>query len=448
MEEDSQSADIDTRSTFQRRRTRQVYSFEAEDDGDSYEGRAGYALAPTGPGRIHPYYHIADEAPPEYCETNPNVDGEDFRINALSLERLMEAVTSKAQAIPPGYSPDIRRGSGHRAGTARPCDWFHIIGGSGTGGLIAIMLGRLQMSVTEVIAAYEKICAAVYPDPEGRGGTTSQGPLLDADLLERELRSCFNAFADELLFQPEWRETGNTVVWADSAQRPESQRSHESLRSYPRPASAPNVQTRGVTVVQAAMATLAHPALFKPALAQGKRFCGPGRCCTPLACLNEEVGYIYGGEARWGIFVSISAGSVSNVREPWREAVGSRYSRLDRCLDSIVREEQSAISDLRSRYAIVGRCDFPGLYFHQRLDAPWEGHLRQNKPLDEFLEDYSGGLIRAQSKTAAELMWRHSCLQALRHSFAQLLAERRPGQLPTTEDEARRLEELRRTGRV
>ena len=34
-----------------------------------------------------------------------------------------------------------------RTGTeeAHPCDYFDLIGGTGTGGLIAIMLGRLRM---------------------------------------------------------------------------------------------------------------------------------------------------------------------------------------------------------------------------------------------------------------------------------------------------------------
>ncbi|KAJ7893155.1 hypothetical protein B0H14DRAFT_915502 [Mycena olivaceomarginata] len=35
-----------------------------------------------------------------------------------------------------------------------PCDCFEIIGGSGRGGIIALMLGRLHMSVADAISAY------------------------------------------------------------------------------------------------------------------------------------------------------------------------------------------------------------------------------------------------------------------------------------------------------
>ncbi|KAM0277280.1 hypothetical protein ACHAQH_005939 [Verticillium albo-atrum] len=44
----------------------------------------------------------------------------------------------------------------------KPCDIFDLIGGTSTGGLIAIMLGRLEMDVDECIAAYNKLSADVF----------------------------------------------------------------------------------------------------------------------------------------------------------------------------------------------------------------------------------------------------------------------------------------------
>ncbi|EEY17602.1 phospholipase [Verticillium alfalfae VaMs.102] len=44
----------------------------------------------------------------------------------------------------------------------RPCDYFDMIGGTSTGGLIAIMLGRLRMSVDECIAAYTALSDEVF----------------------------------------------------------------------------------------------------------------------------------------------------------------------------------------------------------------------------------------------------------------------------------------------
>lgn len=44
----------------------------------------------------------------------------------------------------------------------KPCDYFDMIGGTSTGGLIAIMLGRLCMSVDECIEEYKSLSAEVF----------------------------------------------------------------------------------------------------------------------------------------------------------------------------------------------------------------------------------------------------------------------------------------------
>ncbi|KAJ1331133.1 FxSxx-COOH system tetratricopeptide repeat protein [Microdochium nivale] len=47
----------------------------------------------------------------------------------------------------------------------RPCEYFHLIGGVSTGGLVAILLGRLQMTTTDAIAAYNDFAQNIF----GRG---------------------------------------------------------------------------------------------------------------------------------------------------------------------------------------------------------------------------------------------------------------------------------------
>lgn len=44
----------------------------------------------------------------------------------------------------------------------KPCDYFDLIGGTSTGGLIAIMLGRLKMDIEECITAYLEISRDVF----------------------------------------------------------------------------------------------------------------------------------------------------------------------------------------------------------------------------------------------------------------------------------------------
>jgi len=51
-----------------------------------------------------------------------------------------------------------------------PCHYFDFIGGTCTGGLIAIMLGRLRMSVDEAIEEYKELCKDVFEKPSSKIG--------------------------------------------------------------------------------------------------------------------------------------------------------------------------------------------------------------------------------------------------------------------------------------
>ncbi|KAK0234807.1 acyl transferase/acyl hydrolase/lysophospholipase [Armillaria nabsnona] len=46
--------------------------------------------------------------------------------------------------------------------TSKPCDYFDLIGGTSTGGLIAIMLGRLKITAEEALQSYNKISSVVF----------------------------------------------------------------------------------------------------------------------------------------------------------------------------------------------------------------------------------------------------------------------------------------------
>jgi len=66
---------------------------------------------------------------------------------------------------------DIRRQNGHHdTALPLPCDYFDMIVGTSTGGLIAIMLGRLRMSITDAITAFKYLCPQVFPQDRDSGG--------------------------------------------------------------------------------------------------------------------------------------------------------------------------------------------------------------------------------------------------------------------------------------
>lgn len=51
------------------------------------------------------------------------------------------------------------------AGTPKPCDFFDIICGTSTGGLIAVMMGRLHMIIGGSIDAYAELSKKIFRDP-------------------------------------------------------------------------------------------------------------------------------------------------------------------------------------------------------------------------------------------------------------------------------------------
>ncbi|KAI4109374.1 MAG: hypothetical protein L6R37_000531 [Teloschistes peruensis] len=98
----------------------------------------------------------------------------------LLLKRLMDEVADlekkcNAQANTSAFSPLIDSTSlfsdpmmKELENTYRPCHYFDYIGGSSTGGLIAIMLGRLRMTVDECLEAYQRLSAKVFEKPANR----------------------------------------------------------------------------------------------------------------------------------------------------------------------------------------------------------------------------------------------------------------------------------------
>ena len=76
----------------------------------------------------------------------------------------------------------------------RPCDYFDLIVGSGTGGLIAIMLGRLRMNTKECMKVYFEMTRKVFETDKTIIGIPYRSTLFKASLLEDAIRACVRNF--------------------------------------------------------------------------------------------------------------------------------------------------------------------------------------------------------------------------------------------------------------
>ncbi|CAN9191964.1 unnamed protein product [Alternaria alternata] len=180
--------------------------------------------------------------------------GSDLRLLALDgggvrglsalmiLEQLMEAVDPDA---PP-----------------KPCDYFDMIGGTSTGGLIAVMLGRLKMSVADCITAYLSLSDRVFRKTRHR--VTVKGQVqgrFDADELARAVKEVVKqqGLLEDALLKDAPEAGCKVFVCATSKETSET----VCLTSYRTPRGNNDLLNR-VTIWEACRATSAATSFFDP----------------------------------------------------------------------------------------------------------------------------------------------------------------------------------------
>ena len=97
-----------------------------------------------------------------------------------------------SKGIPPGDEGEERDEI-----DLRPCEYFDIIGGTGTGGLIAIMLGRLRMTTTQCINTYEIMTQKVFQTDKTIAGIPYKSTLFKASKLEEAIKECVRNYENQ-----------------------------------------------------------------------------------------------------------------------------------------------------------------------------------------------------------------------------------------------------------
>ena len=85
----------------------------------------------------------------------------------------------------------------------KPCDYFDLIAGTGTGGLIAIMLGRLRMNTKDCMRVYVQMTRKVFETDKTIAGIPYRSTLFKASMLEDAIRACVRSFEHERDENPE-----------------------------------------------------------------------------------------------------------------------------------------------------------------------------------------------------------------------------------------------------
>ncbi|EAQ92675.1 hypothetical protein CHGG_00910 [Chaetomium globosum CBS 148.51] len=251
----------------------------------------------------------------------------------------------------------------------KPCDYFHMIAGTSTGGLIAIMLGRLRMSTREALDEYDNCAAKIFSKSNRKKWSVSE--RFRATALQEAVEGIVKARGlGETMWDPERPDKGKAIVCVMPSKSIEDAR---VVRSFPGDPGEPQWD-RNITIWQAARATTAASSFFKPQ----KLGDGPEAqtyidaaigANNPIKYLLDEAVLEFGTGRRLGCVVSIGTGT--RHIELGRAITGLKnfvqapgwYIHLIKALKSKATDAEEAHRQLQSRLV-----RFPGSYF--RFNVP------------------------------------------------------------------------------
>ncbi|KAG9082952.1 hypothetical protein FRC06_004761, partial [Ceratobasidium sp. 370] len=211
---------------------------------------------------------------------------------------------------------ELMRRVQHCAGLSEPPDirdYFDIVAGTGTGAVAVCMLGRLRMSLDQVISCYQRL-AEVFSDQKLLGTSAFKISNLRATLK----RIVYEATGDEnarMLDTSPGADKCRTVVFARSRHNmnagiPVAFRSYNSVAN----------QMPDCAIWEVLCATMAHPELFKSVDIGESPMCmsfvdGGLGCSNPTAHVLAEAKKIYPG-SHLACVISLGAGHATTIQIP------------------------------------------------------------------------------------------------------------------------------------
>ncbi|KAK4239690.1 hypothetical protein C8A03DRAFT_13946 [Achaetomium macrosporum] len=258
----------------------------------------------------------------------------------------------------------------------KPCEFFHMMAGTSTGGLIAIMLGRLRMSTKEALQAYDECAAKIFSSKNRK--TWSLTERFRATALQQVVETLVKerGMGEDMHWDDEG-EKGHVLVCvmpSDSIGKP------RLVRSFPREGGGDGVwDMTNFKIWEAARATTAASSFFKP-----QKLVSPTEeltCIDAAIGVNNPVEYLleeavdeFGSGRRLGCVVSIGTGT-RGVR--LEAALGGLrnliqapgyYINLIKTLKSTATDGEETHRRLQSRLL-----PFPGSYY--RFNVPEAAEL-------------------------------------------------------------------------
>ncbi|GAB1319353.1 Calcium-independent phospholipase A2-gamma [Madurella fahalii] len=200
----------------------------------------------------------------------------------------------------------------------KPCDYFHLIGGTSTGSIIALMLGRLRMDMQECIDKYVQLSRAALTPTRHKANILGRfkdkwevNGAYRADVLAREMKQVVKdkldgGDPDKKILDPD--PTCRLFVCAFT----KSRNTPLLIRSYTNPDSVDFLSAADCTIWQAARAPSAAATFFDPIKIGRQMFVdGATGMNNPVEPVLKEAKSIWPDAISWGriqCLISIGTG--------------------------------------------------------------------------------------------------------------------------------------------
>ncbi|KFY46366.1 hypothetical protein V495_02529 [Pseudogymnoascus sp. VKM F-4514 (FW-929)] len=269
-----------------------------------------------------------------------------------------------------------------------PADYFDMIGGTSTGGLIALLLGRLRLSVSEAINTYRALAKQVFSEKNstGKDGTFKASNLERAIKETIELKLGEGHADDKMIMTDNMSENCKTFVCAVTAMHINGQPT--LFRTW----LAKKNPEYNCTIWEAARATSAAPTFFERIYigdeGMEEEFIDGGLGCNnPVRYLVKEAANEFGPNRKVSCIVSIGTGKpmVSGFKAPGIFQRAIPLALVD-VLKKMATDSQAEASRMEDRFR-----NCPRLYHRLNVE-----HGLQMVSLEEWAKL---GEVRTHTKT-------------------------------------------------
>ncbi|EKM82275.1 hypothetical protein AGABI1DRAFT_124759 [Agaricus bisporus var. burnettii JB137-S8] len=242
----------------------------------------------------------------------------------------------------------------------KPCDYFDLIGGASTGGIIALMLGRLRMDVDAAIKDYDDLAKRVFSTPKRWGDGAFKSTTLKEAM--KSVVKTVTGDSESPLIESDQGGICRTFVCAKNA--------HDTgipvlFRTYHSSETHSNCK-----IWEAARATSAAPTFFKRIeIGRNQPFIdgGLGRN-NPSQVVLKEAKALFGARS-FGCLVSIGAGEagVIEIKKPglWQRILPT--DAID-ALRKITADCESTHEDMLHHFSKL-----PTAYFRLNVEQGMQG---------------------------------------------------------------------------